>query len=70
MKFKEEKWKNIICLHLQDWWVLVKRYKNGHMVNMLPSELLNKILSISSELKKGYNLKEGFLDIIMLHMKL
>lgn len=26
--------------------------------------LLNKILSISSYLKKGYNLKEEFLDII------
>ena len=47
-----------------DWWVLVKRYKNGHMVDILPSELLNKILSISPELKKGYNLKEEFLDII------
>ena len=47
-----------------DWWVLVKRYKNGHMVDMLPSELLNKILSISPDLKKGYNLKEEFLDII------
>ena len=35
-----------------DWWVLVKRYKNGHMVDMLPSELLNKILSISPDLKK------------------
>ena len=47
-----------------DRWVLVKRYKNGHMVDMLPSELLNKILSISPDLKKGYNLKEEFLDII------
>ena len=45
-----------------DWWVLVKRYKNGHMVDMLPSELLNKILSISPDLKKGYNLKEEFLE--------
>ena len=26
--------------------------------------LLNKILSISSDLKKGYNLKEVFLDIV------
>ena len=34
------------------------------MVDMLPSELLNKILSISPDLKKGYNLKEEFLDII------
>lgn len=34
------------------------------MVDMLPSELLNKILSISPDLKKVYNLKEEFLDII------
>ena len=47
-----------------DWWVLVKRYKNGHMIDVLPSELLNKILSISPDLRKGYNLKEEFLDII------
>ena len=45
-----------------DWWVFVKRYKNGHMVDMLPSELLNKILSISPDLKKGYNLKEKFIE--------
>lgn len=47
-----------------DWWVLVKRYKNGHMVDVLLSELLNRILSISPDLRKGYNLKEEFLDII------
>ena len=48
--------KNISLLrkHSNDmnWLVLVKRYKKVQMVDMLPSELLNKILSISSDLKK------------------
>lgn len=44
--------------------VLVKRYKNGHLVDVLPGTVLNEILDISSELKTGYVLKEEFLDII------
>lgn len=47
-----------------DWWVLVKRYRNGHLVDVLPSELLENILSISPDLKVGYRLKEEFLDIV------
>ena len=47
-----------------NWWVLVKRYKNGHQVDVLPGEELNEILKISSDLKEGYYLKEEFLDII------
>ena len=47
-----------------DWWVLVKRYKNGHLVDMLPGTILNEILDISNELRIGYILKEEFLDII------
>ena len=47
-----------------EWWVEVERYKNGHMVKMLPVDILRDILEISEELKKGYNLKELFLDII------
>ena len=47
-----------------DWLVCAKRYKNGHMVDILPSEVLNEILSISQDLKAGYYLKEEFLDII------
>ena len=46
------------------WWVEVERYKNGHMVRVLPSEVLDEILSISDELRRGYQLKELFLDII------
>ena len=47
-----------------NWWVFTKRYKNGHMVDVLPIEVLNNILEISEELKEGYYLKEEFLDII------
>jgi len=47
-----------------NWWVEVERYRNGHMVKMLPGEILKKLLSISDELKRGYELKEQFLDII------
>ncbi len=47
-----------------DWWVYTKRYKNGHMVDMLPSEIFNGILTISRDLREEYYLKEEFLDII------
>ena len=46
------------------WWVEVKRYKNGNIVHMLPGDIINELLSISDELKRGYQLKELFLDII------
>ncbi len=46
-----------------DWWVLIKRYKNSHLVDVLPGSVLNEILDISSELRTGYILKEEFLDI-------
>ena len=47
-----------------DWWVYTKRYKNGPMVDILPTDVLNEILIISPDLKEGYYLKEEFLDII------
>lgn len=47
-----------------DWWVYTKRYKNGHMVDMLPSEIFNEILTISRDLREEYYLKKEFLDII------
>ena len=34
------------------------------MVDILPSEILNEILSISQDLKEGYYLKEEVLYII------
>ena len=47
-----------------NWWVETERYKNGHMVKVLPGEVLMKLKEISDELKRGYDLKELFLDII------
>lgn len=47
-----------------DWWVEVSRYKNGHMVKMLPSTVLDELLGINDEIKYAYQLKEAFLDII------
>lgn len=46
------------------WWVYTKRYKNGHMVDVLPVDVLDEILKISKDLMEGYFLKEEFLDII------
>lgn len=48
-----------------NWWVLTKRYKNGHMIDdVIPADILNDMLKISSDLKEGYYLKEEFLDIV------
>ena len=47
-----------------NWWVFTKRYKNGHMVDVLPVDVLDDLLKISNDLMEGYYLKEDFLDII------
>ena len=47
-----------------NWWVEQERYRNGHIVRILPGELINKLLDISDDLKRGYQLKELFLDIV------
>ena len=47
-----------------NWFVITKRYKNGHMIDVLPSDILDDIFKISNDLKKGYYLKEEFLDIV------
>ena len=47
-----------------NWWVFTKRYKNGHMVDVLPIDVLDDILKISNDLMDGYYLKEEFLDIV------
>jgi len=47
-----------------DWWVMTKRYRNGHMVEVLPGDILRELLKINDEIKRGYQLKEEFLDII------
>lgn len=46
------------------WWTYTQRYKNGHLVDVLRYDLKQEILNISLELRKGYELKEEFLDII------
>ena len=46
------------------WFVYTKRYKNKHIIEMLPGDILNEIFEISDELKRGYELKELFLDIV------
>ena len=50
--------------NVEDWYTYTKRYKNGKMVEILKIDLLHQILEISDELKRGYQLKELFLDII------
>ena len=47
-----------------DWWTYTQRYKNGHLIDVLRYDLKQEILNISPELRKGYELKEEFLDII------
>lgn len=46
------------------WWVEVERYRNGHIVKVLPGEIIQELLSIDEDLRRGYQLKELFLDII------
>ena len=47
-----------------DWWVEQERYRNGHIVRVLPGDIIRELLKIDDELHRGYQLKELFLDII------
>lgn len=47
-----------------NWWVETERYKNGHIIRILPGIVLMELKEIDDELKRGYQLKELFLDII------
>ena len=47
-----------------NWWVEQERMRNGHKVRVLPGEIIQELLDISSELRRGYELKELFLDIV------
>lgn len=49
---------------VDNWYSYIKIYRNGHMTEILKIDLLHKILNISEELKRGYELKELFLDIV------
>lgn len=53
-----------IILKNIDWYFYTKRYVNKRMIQKLPIDILNEILSVSDELDRGYQLKELFLDII------
>lgn len=47
-----------------DWFVYVKRYKNGNVIYRTSYMIREELFEISDELKRGYQLKELFLDII------
>ena len=61
--------KNVSLLRIyfndvDNWYTYTKRYKNGHMVEILKIDILDEILELDDELKRGYQLKELFLDIV------
>ena len=47
-----------------NWWVEQERYRNGHMVRVLPGDIIRELLKIDDDLNRGYQLKELFLDIV------
>ena len=47
-----------------DWFTYTKRYKNGKLIEVLRYDIREEILNINDELKRGYQLKELFLDIV------
>lgn len=49
---------------IDNWYTYTKRYKNGRMTEILKIDILNEMLDISEKLKRGYQLKELFLDIV------
>lgn len=46
------------------WWVEQERYRNGRIIRILPGEIIHELLEIDEDLKRGYQLKELFLDIV------
>lgn len=46
-----------------DLWVYTKRYRNGHMIDVLVFDVREELFKISEDLRQGYYLKEAFLDI-------
>lgn len=46
------------------WYVYTKRYEKGRTVYKLPKTILDEMLDINEELKRGYDLKELFLDLV------
>ena len=61
--------KNVSLLRIyfngvDNWYTYTKRYKNGHMMDILKIDILDQMLELNDELKRGYQLKELFLDIV------
>lgn len=48
---------------IDNWYTYTKRYKNGKIVEVLKIDILHEMLSLNDDLKRGYELKELFLDI-------
>ena len=65
-KLKNKKNVSLLRKYSNDisWWVEQERYVNGHMVRILPGEIITDLLLIDDDLKRGYQLKELFLDIV------
>jgi len=47
-----------------NWWVEQERYRNGKIVRILPGDIIRELIEIDDDLKRGYQLKELFLDIV------
>lgn len=47
-----------------NWYIYTKRYRNGHVVEMLNYDIRKELLKINEELEIAYQLKELFLDIV------
>lgn len=65
-KLKNKKNVSILRKYSNDinWWVEQERYRNGKIVRVLPGEIIEELLSIDEDLRRGYQLKELFLDIV------
>ena len=46
------------------WWVEQERYRNGRIVRVLPGEIIQELLAVDDDLRRAYQLKELFLDIV------
>ena len=46
------------------WLVEQERYRNGRIVRVLPGEIIQELLAVDDDLRRAYQLKELFLDIV------
>ena len=47
-----------------DWYTYCNRFRNGHMVDILKTDVREQLLNIHPEFKQAYILKELFLDLL------